>query len=162
MKKFTTKDIVYCALFAALACVATAFTKIPIPGIADGYVHVGDTVIFVAALILPGVQAAAVGAIGSAMADVIVGAAIYAAPTFIIKGLAAFIVWLVANRAGKKAVALLAGSAIIVLGYFLYEVLFLSIAPAPAGISALYNVLQVGVSFILSLVILPLVKRAVI
>ena len=57
------------ALFAALICVTTAYIfHIPF-GVNGGYVHIGDSLIYLAAAFLPTPYAMFAGAIGGAMAD---------------------------------------------------------------------------------------------
>lgn len=85
MKKESIKKITLTAILAALITVTTAVVKIPI-GINDGYVHLGDAVIYLAGCLL-GPYAAIAASIGGALADILVGAAVWAIPTAIIKPL---------------------------------------------------------------------------
>ncbi len=83
MKIFgTSKMIAYVSLLTASIALATAWLKFPV---LFGYVHLGDGLIFVAAMIL-GPYSALPAAIGSAMADLFTGYTIYAPVTFLIKG----------------------------------------------------------------------------
>ena len=75
-----TRTLVSAALFAALVCVTTAcFLRIPVGN--GGYVHVGDTFIYLAATLLPTPYAA----IAAGMADILTGSANWAFATIIIK-----------------------------------------------------------------------------
>ena len=79
-----TRVLVSAALFAALVCVTTAyFLHIPVGN--GGYVHIGDTFIYLAAVLLPTPYAALAAAIGAGMADVLTGATNWAFATIIIK-----------------------------------------------------------------------------
>ncbi len=72
------------ALFAALICVTTAYIfHIPF-GTNGGYVHIGDTLIYLAAALLPAPYAMAAGALGGAFADLLT-APVWAPATLIIK-----------------------------------------------------------------------------
>lgn len=72
------------ALFAALICVTTAYIfHIPF-GANGGYVHIGDSLIYLAAALLPAPYAMAAGAIGGAFADLLT-APVWAPATLIIK-----------------------------------------------------------------------------
>ena len=82
-----TKPFVRVAMLTALACVLTIVPKVPIGG---GYVHFGDCIIYVAAMILGPIPGAVVGAIGHSLADFISGYPIFCIPTFIIKGIMGF------------------------------------------------------------------------
>lgn len=77
-----TLRIVIAAMFAALTAVMTAFVKIPTAG---GYVHLGDSMIYLAASFLPLPYAVAAAAIGGGIADLITGYADVAVYTVIIK-----------------------------------------------------------------------------
>lgn len=78
------KLLVISALFAAMTTVLTLFLKIPV---GKGYIHLGDSIIYLAACILPAPYAIFVAGIGGALADAFGGYAIYIIPTFIIKAL---------------------------------------------------------------------------
>ena len=72
------------ALFTALVTVATMVIQIPV---GKGYLHFGDSVIYLAACILPAPCALFAASVGAALADLFTGYAIYAPATFIIKAL---------------------------------------------------------------------------
>ena len=69
MKNKKLIKIVTAAMFAALVTGLTFFPKIPIPG--GGYVHLGETMIYIAASFLPLPFAMASAAIGSGLADIL-------------------------------------------------------------------------------------------
>lgn len=74
------------AVFAALITVMTAYVfHIPVP-IAGGYIHLGDSLIYLAASLLPAPYAMAAAAIGGGLADLLT-APMWTLPTFIIKAL---------------------------------------------------------------------------
>ena len=74
------------AIFAALITLTTAYLlHIPVP-IAGGYIHLGDSLIFLAATVLPTPYAMAAAAIGGSLADLLT-APLWVLPTFIIKAL---------------------------------------------------------------------------
>jgi uncharacterized repeat protein (TIGR04002 family) len=73
-------------IFAALIFVSTNFLRINIPLAAGGYIHPGDTFIYLAACFLPLPYAAAASSIGAAFSDSI-AAPIYIPATLIIKAL---------------------------------------------------------------------------
>lgn len=70
------------AAAAALVFLFTLFTQVPIP---LGYAHLGDAVIFLAALLLPRREAGLAAAVGSALADLASGFPVWMLPTFLIK-----------------------------------------------------------------------------
>jgi uncharacterized membrane protein len=134
--------LTFTALFAAIIMLATMI-YIPL-GSGGGYLNPGDSMIYAAAWFL-GPLAAAAGAIGSALADVILGYAIYAPGTFIIKGLMGLVVGLIIKRRGQsfatKIVAMAAGALIMAAGYFVYEYFILQMGYA-AAVNIVWNVVQ--------------------
>ena len=78
-----TLNIVIAAMFAAMVAVMTAFVQIKTP--TGGYVHLGDSMIYLAASFLPLPYAVAAAAIGGGLADIFTGYADVAVYTVIIK-----------------------------------------------------------------------------
>ena len=76
------KNLILAALFAAMVYVLTAFLKIPTH---QGYIHIGDGMIYLAASLLPMPYAMAAGAIGAGLSDYLSGYAMWVLPTVIIK-----------------------------------------------------------------------------
>ena len=117
------------ALFAALICAAT-FIMVPLP---FGYFNLGDIMILCAAWMMGPLFGAASAAVGSALADVIMGYIAYAPATFVVKGciaLAAAFLFPVFAKLFKKdfparLISAIVGECIMVGGYFLYESVFL-------------------------------------
>lgn len=78
------KNITTTALLAALITVFTAYIgHIPV-GVNGGYIHFGDSLIYIAAVLLPMPYAFAAGAIGGGLADLLT-APMWTIPTIIIK-----------------------------------------------------------------------------
>ena len=139
MKDNTTKKIVFAALLAALACVATMIIKIPTP--LGGYIHAGDAIVVLAGFLLGPVWGALAAGLGSALADVISGYVLYAPGTFVIKAVVALLAgWiigtkLIKNEFAKALVAGIIGGIVMVGGYMLYEAVFMGF-----GIGAAANI----------------------
>ena len=152
------KSIVLTGLMAAMVCVATTFLHIPIVG--GGYVHMGDTVIYLAAALLPTPYAVAAAAVGAGLADVLV-APMWAPFTVAIKAVMAFAFTHKKERllCGRNAWATLIAGGVGVLGYYIAEVVILWLsggALATAGVAAVaavpFNAMQEvagGVAFLL-------------
>ncbi len=146
-------------LLAALVFVATAFLKLPFP-MTNGYVHLGDGFALLGAAMLGWVAVPAAG-LGSLLADLMLGFAPYALPSFFIKaGMAA-----VAVRAMRhqkhwlRGLLLLAAEALMVAGYFLTEWLLLGVGLAGAWASVPGNALQGISGVVVALALLPVLKR---
>lgn len=88
-QKKQTKRLFYAvvtAVFAALIAVMTAYIKMN-TGINNGYLHFGDSMIYLAACTLPLPYAMLAAAIGGGMADILAGVAVWAPFTAVIKAL---------------------------------------------------------------------------
>ena len=137
MKDNTTKKIVFAALLAALACVATMIIKIPTP--LGGYIHAGDAVVVLAGFLLGPVWGALAAGLGSGLADVISGYVLYAPGTFVIKAVVALLAgWiigtkLIKNEFTKALVAGIIGGVVMVGGYMLYEAVFMGFGVGAAA-----------------------------
>lgn len=79
------QNLVFTALFAALI---TALTSLHVPtGSFGGYIHVGDSMVYLVACILPLPYAAAAAGLGGALADLLAGSVAWAPFTLVIKSL---------------------------------------------------------------------------
>ena len=87
-------------MLTALTTVATIVIQIPTP--TKGYVNLGDTIVNISGWLLGGFYGGMAGGIGSALADIITGYAIYAPATLIIKFFMAFACFKVFNACQKK------------------------------------------------------------
>lgn len=163
MKKtsFTTQELVFTALMTALVFVATYLPHIPIP---LGYAHLGDAVIFLLALLAPRRSALVAACIGSALADLLGGFALWIVPTLVIKFVMAEIVYrigrsgdAIAPRASIIAALLLSSlwmaAAYTLAGAVLY-------ASLPAALASSPGLLMEGlVNSILALLLLPILQE---
>ncbi len=136
MNDTKVRKLVFSALFAALCCAATTFIKIPT---ALGYMNAGDAVVLLGAFLLgPGWGALAAG-LGSALADLLAGYALYAPGTLVIKALMALAAGALLRRLGSRKplpASILAGvtaELIMIAGYFLYECFPLGYGAAALG-----------------------------
>ena len=131
MQNRDIKKITYAGLMMALVFVATAFLpRIPIPFAQQSYIHVGDSMIFITAILFGWKYGAVVGGIGSSLADIVVGSSIWAIPTLITKAVMGAIVGFMAgetkDKKGKYAkniFSLCIGGSWIVLGVYFHQLL---------------------------------------
>ena len=146
----STRIYVTTALFAALIFLVTAYIlHIPTPA-TGGYIHLGDSFLYLAASILPAPFAIAAGGIGEALSDALTGSVVYALPTLLIKS--AMVVCF--SSMGKKIVtkrnivaAVIAG-AICIVGYYLTEaVIYRNFLSPLVEIPA--NFIQMGASAVI-------------
>ena len=106
--------------------------------------NLGDAGVFLCACLLPGGLGALAAGVGAALADLILGWAVYAPVTLLIKGLTALLAGLALRRAKKAGLLLsLLCCLLVPLGYFLYETILLT-APV-AAVNVLPNALQAAI-----------------
>lgn len=151
MRDERVKQLALAGLLASLVLLGTWLTKLPVPMMKDGYVHLGDGVIFLSAMLM-GSYGPLIAGVGSALADLLAGAAIYIAPTFVIK---AIMGWLVARLAvtGKHLRNLFVfavAELVMVVGYFLYDALVFGWKVAAVYIP--FNFLQAAAGVALGMV----------
>lgn len=136
MKSKKIKLVCISGVLTALVFVITAYLHIPTN---NGYIHVGDGLIYLAACILPQPYAIAVGAVGALLADCLTGFAVWAPGSVVIKAVTA----LLFSNKGKRImslhnfIAMIFAAVICAGGYYLYESLLYGNFVAPlAGIVA--------------------------
>lgn len=122
--------IVFTSLFIALIYVTTTVVQIPVT-FTGGYVNLGDCIILTSAFLLGPIYSALAAGIGSALADLLSGYTQYALGTFVIKAAmavcAAFLYkFLKEKTKAATLVAAVAGEMVMIVGYFVYESVFLS------------------------------------
>lgn len=135
--------LVYTSMLAALCCVATLVIPIPTP--TGGYLNAGDIVVVFSALLLGPLYGGIAAGLGSGLADLLGGYALYAPGTLVIKAAAAVVAALIfrasKRRVGSAVVAAVCGEAVMVLGYFAFEATLLGYGMAAAA-EIVGNVLQ--------------------
>ena len=94
-------NLVMMGLMTCLVIVATMFIRIPIP-MTQGYVHLGDSMIFLAVLILGKKNGSLAAGVGSAMGDILGGYAMWAPWTLVIKFVMAWILGIFVEHFEKK------------------------------------------------------------
>jgi uncharacterized membrane protein len=87
---FTLKSLVQIAMLTAIIFVTTYIIQIPTPG--NGYVNVGDCMVFMSAVLLGGKKGAIASALGGSLSDVLGGYLMWSPFTFVIKAVMALIV----------------------------------------------------------------------
>ncbi len=130
-RPFDIRRMTLAALMAALIFVLTVLPRIPTP--VGGYIHLGDVGITFAALAFGPWVAALAGGMGTALADLSAGYAQFALASLLVHGLQGWLMGLLVRRrlaAVPVLAAVLVGTVVLVGGYFLAEVVLLSVAVA--------------------------------
>ena len=137
--KSTTEKIVISAMFASLVCVATMVVKIPSP--LHGYINLGDAFVLLAGWCISPLYGFLAAAIGSGLADLLSGYALYAPATFLIKGIMAIVAFygykFISNKANKIFARIVSGVAaeiFMILGYLLFEGILYGFVPSLVNI----------------------------
>jgi uncharacterized membrane protein len=101
---------------------------------------------------------------GSALADLMLGYAIFAPGTFVIKGLEGLVCGIIAERLGSGghksrplAIGTACGALVMIAGYFLYETVIFGF---PVGLTSIPgNLLQGGVSAVTAVPVILAIKK---
>ncbi|MBQ3281988.1 MAG: ECF transporter S component [Eubacterium sp.] len=176
--------VVLTGIMAALVMAATSFFRIPVPA-TNGYIHLGDALIFISVLVLGRRNGTIAGATGSALADLLGGYVHWVPWTFVIKGLMAFVTGsvlmlerrnptlkdkekpgLTETSSGpdkiREAIAFTAGGLVMIAGYFIAHIVIYGTIAAP--LAALPgNIIQAGAGVIIAeAVSVPLSRSGII
>lgn len=161
------RKLVLAALSAALIFLGTYFFKIPFY---NGYIHLGDGFIGIAASILPLPFSMTAAAIGGVLSDLLAGYAVYIPATAVCKSLMAMSIGLimrkhntVSSKNSKNAmlytlVAALCAGIINTAGYFLAEIIMYGIAGAVVSLGP--NAIQSAAGAVIYILLLPAARRA--
>ena len=159
-----TFKIAAAAIFAALVAASTLLFVFPIPA-TSGYFNLGETLIYVAALLFGPLVGAVAGA-GASIADALV-AVQYAPGTLTIKAIEGFLVGYLTKKINHKinnltvsaSIAIVIGGLEMVAGYFLYETLVLSYPVAAAALEVPFNVVQMAIGLLIAVPIMHAIFR---
>ena len=149
----TALKLALAAIFAALVFVVTSqIPPISIPA-TSGYFNLGETIIYITALLFGPLIGSLAGGIGSMLGDVYLGFAQFAPGTLVIKGLEGVIVGFlnmklkkyISNLTLRISISVVIGGLEMVTGYFLYEQLVLGYPFAAALAEVPFNIVQMAV-----------------
>ena len=144
-------------VMAALVFVMTYLPKVPVP-VTGGYVHLGDGMIFLAAMLL-GPMGVAASAVGSALSDLVGGYMTYIIPTFLIKGAIALVAWKLYKPGSwlQTTIAFIIAEAVMVAGYFAFEAVLYGVPAALGAVGP--NAIQGVAGVVVGLLCATLVPR---
>lgn len=116
------------ALSIALVFVATSSISIYIPA-TRGYFNLGDSMVFLTAILFGPIVGGLAGGIGSMLSDVFLGYTVYAPATLVVKGLEGFITGrlhrLLTNKTGRAWLAMILLSIpVMILGILVVALVF--------------------------------------
>lgn len=157
------KDIVQVGLLSALTFVAAMAIHIPYGN--GGVIHLGDSMIFMTAVLFGKKYAAVSGALGMTMFDIMSGYSAWAPYTLVIKAVMGLIAGSIAysgsakgNSTVKNISGMLMAGIWMVVGYYIAEVIMTGNLIAPVvGITG--NAVQFGAGSVIAVVIITAIKR---
>ena len=141
--------IIAASVMIALVCVMTMVVRIPTP--TKGYLNLGDCFVLLGGWLLGPLYGFLAGGIGSGLADLLSGYPVYIPGTFIIKGLMALAFARLYHTRGAKRegdlsfgwfLGAVVAEAIMVVGYYLYEAIFMGEGFAGALLGVSGNAMQ--------------------
>ena len=157
MRNKSLLNITYTAIFTAIIILATSIIKFS-TGLGEGYIHLGDSMIYLTACLLPFPYCIIAGALGGGLADILSGFAIWSIPTMLIKMLNVLPFAIVCKKLKtnkilcKQTVLMTFVSGVItILGYFVAECILYSVASATLSITG--NTIQAVASGIIFMII---------
>lgn len=164
--RVNTKDLVETALLIALVYIATRFINIRLPIAASGgLVHLGNTMLFVAAIVFGSKKGAAAGAFGMGLFDLLSEWAMWAPFTFVIRGVMGYIIGKIAWSNGREGNNMLVNIAAIIIsgvwmmiGYYITEGILYGNWVSPM-MSIPGNITQIVVGLILGVPIAKALKK---
>lgn len=163
----TPLKLALATIFAALVFIVTSqIPPIPIPA-TSGYFNVGETVIYIAALLFGSFVGALSGGIGAALADIYLGFSIFAPGTLIIKSVEGALVGYlnlkikkyIPNTTVCAVISVTVGGLEMVAGYFLYEQLVVGYPAALAFAEVPFNIVQMLIGLIIAVPVMHGVLR---
>lgn len=168
-------DIVQISLMAAVTYIATAVINIPSGVIIKGVVHLGDSMVFLAAILLGSKKAFLSASIGMSMFDLFSPYAIWAPFTFVIKGVMAYIAATIiyrkdyeGNNLFNNIFGCVLGGIWMILGYYIAGVAIMHFVTKIGYLQAFTlsaaeipgNIAQVLVGMVLALPLGKVLKKA--
>ncbi|MBQ9735346.1 MAG: ECF transporter S component [Clostridia bacterium] len=156
------QKIIFTALLAALCCVATMVIRLPSP--LGGYINLGDGIVLLSGWLLGPLYGFIASGVGSALADLLSGYALYAPATFFIKGamaLVAYAVFRLLKRRWRPLPSHLCGGVLAELlmvgGYLAFESVIYGFMPALINVPA--NAVQGAVGILLGVLLIRIFEK---
>jgi len=149
MNNISLRKLINSSLMAALVVIGTMAIRIPTP--TKGYIHVGDSIVYLCGILLGPLYGAVAAGLGSLLADVLASYPVYAPASLVIKFLDAMVVGLIYRRLTNSnptyfkkiavfSLAVFFGGLIMVSGYLAFESFLYGFPVAVLGV--IPNIIQ--------------------
>ena len=166
MSVITVQNMTRAGLMIAIMTIATLIIRIPNPA-TQGYINLGDALLFTIALVFGWRIGGLAGGVGSALADVLAGYFLWAPWTLVIKGIEGILVgWIAAVlsrdvtrlRPLASVAAVIVGGVWMITGYYIAGSVIFGTVPAATEIPG--NLIQAGVAVGVALPLAAILKKA--
>lgn len=143
------RNLATIGLLSALAVVAIAVFRVPGPG-GNVYFHLGEIVMITSAVFLGRRGGSFVGGVAGAVADILLGAALWAPFSLVIHGLKGWIIGALADGQGGKRdlIAMWVGVSVMIIGYTLVAGMLYGAAVMP--VEFVGDLLQGGIGVVMA------------
>ena len=166
--KVNTKDLVETALLVALVYIATRFINIRLPIAASGGLdHLGNTMLFISAIVFGPKKGAAAGAFGMCLFDLLSEWAMWAPFTFVVRGIMGYIIGKIAwsnGREGNNMLVNIAGILVsgvwMIAGYYATEGILYGNWVSPV-MSIPGNITQIVVGLVIGVPVAKALKKCI-
>lgn len=171
-KSLNTNEMVLMGLMIALTYLAGSIIKIPSVG---GFVHIGDCMVFLSAIVLGKKKGAVSSALGMFLVDVLGGYYFWAPFTLIIKGSMAYIAGFILEKlsgskdATRYTIAFLFSGVFMVIAYFFAGIIVAGFLTDNVGLiqgivfsakDIVGNIIQVGTGIVIALPLSAVIIKA--
>lgn len=160
-----TREIVLCGLLTGIVFVATRFLNVRLPvSVNGGLIHMGNTMLFMIAIVFGKKRGAIAGAFGMGLFDILSGWFLWAPFTFVIRGAMGYIVGAAAEgKEGKTQliwtlVGIVLSSLVMIGGYYVTEGILYGNWIAPMT-SIPGNIIQLIIGAVIGLPLAEALKR---
>ncbi|MBB6215311.1 putative membrane protein [Anaerosolibacter carboniphilus] len=161
-----TKDVTISGLLIALVFIATKFINLRLPiSMNGGLIHLGNTMLFMAAIVFGKKKGALAGSVGMALFDMVSGWMAWAPFTFVVRGIMGYVIGSISHSSGRNGnnllwnmAAILIGGIWMLFGYYVTEVILYGNWVSPVT-SIPGNVVQIIAGAVLGLPVITAIKK---
>lgn len=168
-RKIKARDLAESGLLIALVFIATRFINIRLPlASTGGLVHLGNTMLFISAIVFGKRKGAIAGAFGMGLFDLLSEWAIWAPFTFVVRGVMGYIIGSISWSRSKKGndintniLGVIISGIWMIFGYYITEIILYG-SHAKAILSIPGNITQIVIGMIIGIPVAKLLKRYII
>ncbi|SCH35703.1 MULTISPECIES: ECF transporter S component [unclassified Romboutsia] len=165
-RKINSRDLAENGLLIALVFIATRFINIRLPlESTGGLVHLGNTMLFISAIVFGKKKGAIAGAFGMGLFDLLSEWAIWAPFTFVVRGVMGYIIGSISwsrNKKGNDIITNMLGIIIsgiwMIFGYYITEIILYG-SHTKAILSIPGNITQILIGMLIGIPVAKLLKK---